>query len=160
MAADRAEQHGLAVPRLGAQAAEQLRAYIPGFAASTVENPFDGTAQVLNDPATVGPMVRALLGDPDIHSVVAIAPGSGESGRIRGQAMLEACADEPKPLAAVVLGGAVAAPMRDTLRAGGVPVFRVPQTAVDALRACAPSPAPARGALVRRPAPTPLSPRA
>jgi acyl-CoA synthetase (NDP forming) len=133
MAADRAEQRGLAVPPLGEQAAEQLRAYIPGFAATTVENPFDGTAQVLNDPTTVGPMTRALLDDPGMDSVVAIAPGTGEGGRIRAQAMLAAAAGSATPLVAVVLGGGVAAPMRETLRAGGIPAFRAPQTAVDAL---------------------------
>jgi ribosomal protein L18 len=48
-AADRAAELGLTVPSFGEASLRALSGFLPGFTAGTVENPFDATAQIIDD---------------------------------------------------------------------------------------------------------------
>jgi len=132
-AVDRAAELGLTVPAFGEASLQALRGFLPGFTAGTVENPFDATAQMIEDPTTAGKIVAVLLGDPAIDSVLMIDPGSGERGRLRAVGLLERVRETDKPVFHVVLSGSLARPGYATLRAGGLPVFGSPGKAVEAL---------------------------
>lgn len=132
LAADTAVELGLELASLDGAAA-RLRAYLPGFAADVVANPFDPTAMAIENPAAAGEVAAVLLDDPAVDAVVMIAPGSGEGGRRRGEAVAAAAQASAKPLHGVVLAGTIAEPMHDVLRAANVPVFRSPSRAVTAL---------------------------
>ncbi len=62
--ADRAEELGLAVPRLSAASQERIRACIPGF--GTTANPVDVTGQFVADPAVLSESVLHMLDDPAV----------------------------------------------------------------------------------------------
>ncbi len=64
MMADRAEEVGLTVPRLSAQAEAKLCEIVPGFGASA--NPVDVTGQFVAEPAVLRDSVLTLLADPVI----------------------------------------------------------------------------------------------
>lgn len=68
MAADRAEQHGVALPQPDAALRAHLAARIPEFGAA--RNPCDVTAQVLNDSASLNECGTALLACPDYAALV------------------------------------------------------------------------------------------
>jgi len=65
MMADRAEEVGLAVPRLGEATQQALAKVMPAFGASG--NPVDVTGQFVAEPGLLRESVLALLEDPDIH---------------------------------------------------------------------------------------------
>jgi len=133
-AADRAEELGLATPGFEPDLAERLRPFLPSFT-QAVENPFDATAQLIEHPGTVGSVAELMLGSESIDAVLAVDPGSGQPGRLRAEALAAAAAATAKPVYQVVLSGGQSAPMVNTLRAAGVPVFRSPSKAVEALAA-------------------------
>ncbi|MBN8926273.1 MAG: CoA-binding protein [Rhodospirillales bacterium 69-11] len=68
MAADRAEQHGVAMPQPSAPTRAVLESRIPEF--GSARNPCDVTAQVLSDPDSLGACAGALLEDPQYGVLV------------------------------------------------------------------------------------------
>ena len=68
MAADKADAHGLSLPQPGPAALEVLKARIPDFGSTA--NPFDATAQVINDPDCVPDCARAILADPAYGALI------------------------------------------------------------------------------------------
>lgn len=69
MAADRAEQHGVAMPQPSDPVRTILESRIPEF--GSARNPCDVTAQVLADPDSLAICAGALLGDPQYGVLVA-----------------------------------------------------------------------------------------
>lgn len=69
MAADRAEQHGVAMPQPSAPVRAILESRVPEF--GSARNPCDVTAQVLSDPESLGVCAGALLGDEQYGVLVA-----------------------------------------------------------------------------------------
>jgi acyl-CoA synthetase (NDP forming) len=134
-AADRATELGLTVPSFGEASLRALRDFLPRFTTGNVENPFDATAQIIEDPSAAGKIAAVLLRDPAVDSVLMIDPGSGEPGRLRGAGLLEKVRETEKPVLQVVLSGSIARPMYSMLRAAGLPVFSSPAKAVEALAA-------------------------
>lgn len=134
-AADRATELGLTVPSFGEESLQALRGFLPRFTAGNVENPFDATAQMIEDPSMAGEIAAVLLRDPAVDSVLMIDPGSSEQGRLRGAGLLEKVRETEKPVLQVVLSGSIARPMYSLLRAAGLPVFSSPAKAVEALAA-------------------------
>lgn len=68
MAADRAEQNGVALPQPAPEVRAILESRIPEFGSS--RNPCDVTAAVLGDPESLGVCANALLGDPQYGVLV------------------------------------------------------------------------------------------
>ena len=60
MAADRAEQHGVAMPQPMPDVKRSSESRIPEF--GSTRNPCDVTAQILADPESLGVCAGALLG--------------------------------------------------------------------------------------------------
>jgi len=131
-AADRAEELGLATPPFSPELAERLRPFLPGFTVA-VENPFDATAQLIENPGTVGSVASLMLADDGIDAVLAVDPGSGQPGRMRAEALAAVASGASKPVFQVILSGPQSQPAVDVLRTCGVPVFRSPTKAVEAL---------------------------
>jgi acetyl-CoA synthetase len=68
MAADRAEQHAVAMPQPMPDTRAILEARIPEFGSS--RNPCDVTAQILSDPESLAACANALLSDPQYGVLV------------------------------------------------------------------------------------------
>jgi acyl-CoA synthetase (NDP forming) len=126
VAADTAEQSGLAVPALGGGARDALRALLPSFAA--VGNPVDLTPQV--SPERIEGAVRVVFDQPEIAGVVAVDVGLDIPEL--AEAIVSASAATDKPAVAFV---ADAPGIAARLRAGGVAVLPSPERAVRAWRA-------------------------
>ncbi|MBI2821740.1 MAG: acetate--CoA ligase family protein [Acidobacteria bacterium] len=133
--ADRADELGLAVPAIGPQTAERLRQFLPKFAAAEVQNPFDVTAAISENPQSVGPMAEALLDDPAIGSLMVIFAGSGEAGKKRAEALLDHVQTSAKPVLGVTLAGSSASPLYDLMMSRNVPAFHSASRAVEAIAA-------------------------
>ncbi|HLY64192.1 MAG TPA: acetate--CoA ligase family protein, partial [Chloroflexota bacterium] len=133
-AADRAEELGMATPPFSAGLADQLRPFLPAFA-QAVENPFDATAQLIENPSTPGAVASLMLGSSGIDAVLAVDPGTGKAGQLRAEALAPVACTGDKPVFQVILSGSIAAGAAGTLRNAGVPVFRSPSKAVEALAA-------------------------
>jgi acyl-CoA synthetase (NDP forming) len=72
MAADFAEVHGVCLPQPGARARAVLEQRIPEF--GSARNPCDVTAQVVNDPDSLGACAEALMEDSSFGTVVLAQP--------------------------------------------------------------------------------------
>jgi len=75
MMADAADKAGLELPELGAAAQQVLRAHVPF---SGTRNPVDLTAQIINEPALLEPMMDAMLNDGRFGSAVLFLGASGQ----------------------------------------------------------------------------------
>ena len=132
-AADFATNLGLQVPDFSDELRTNLREFLPGFASVVPENPFDATAQIIEHPASAGQIVAALMDDAGLDAVIGTDPGTGVAGKLRAEGLIAAAEQRRKPYYQVVLSGSHSNPMRDTLRAAGIPVFSSPGKAVAAL---------------------------
>ncbi len=126
VAADAAEQAGLAVPPLSAETRAALRALLPPFAA--VGNPVDLTPQVA--PEQIGAAVRLVFDQPEIAGVVVIDVGLDIAEL--ADAIVEASGATGKPAVAFT---ADAPGIAERFRRGGIAVLSSPERAVRAWRA-------------------------
>jgi acyl-CoA synthetase (NDP forming) len=132
-AADRAEEVGMATPAFGPTSAERLRAFLPAFSSQAVENPFDATAQLIENSSTPAEVARIFLADPDIHSVIAVDPGNGPPGQLRAEGLVPVAQPSRKPVVQVALSGSQSAGMVKVMREANLPVFHSPGKAAEAL---------------------------
>jgi len=72
MAADKAEEHGVPLPQPSERVRTVLEAHIPDF--GSARNPCDVTAQVVNNPASLGACGEALMSDEAYGAVVVPQP--------------------------------------------------------------------------------------
>ncbi|WP_240787003.1 CoA-binding protein [Ramlibacter rhizophilus] len=130
MMADRAEELGLALPPLPADAAERLTHAIPF--ASTV-NPIDVTGQVFSQPEV---LVRALRDAATCGRYDRVAVFLAAAGQAPGVwPLLQDCIAQLRTdagAARLVLSGILSAGQREWLQAQGCPVFAEPTQAIEA----------------------------
>ena len=72
MAADKAEIHGVPLPQPEPEVTAILESHIPDF--GSARNPCDVTAQVVNNPQSLGACAEALMGDPHYGAVILPQP--------------------------------------------------------------------------------------
>src|ERR1051326_5436476 len=111
-----------------------MRAHLPGFADAVV-NPFDATAMLIEHPETAGGITSIMLRDPGIDAALCLDPGTGIPGKLRGESLAPVALAAEKPVYQVVLSGSLSSPLVNLLRSKGIPVFRSPSKAVEALAA-------------------------
>jgi len=133
--ADRAEDLGLTVPTLAEDTVKRLKEFVPPFATGEVSNPFDATAAISENPASVGPMSQAFLDDSAIDGLVVITAGSGEPGKARFTALLEHVSSTPKPIFGVTLAGSSADLPYQALRSANIPAYHSSGKAVESMAA-------------------------
>jgi acyl-CoA synthetase (NDP forming) len=138
MMADRAEQLGVRLPPMPADAARRLTDRVP-FATAT--NPIDVTGQALARPEVLTDTL-ADLARCGTFSHVAAFIGNGAAVPAVWQA-LQACLDRLQAdaeAAALVFSGIVRPEQREWLESRGCLVFQEPADAVDAVVGCWPAP--------------------
>ena len=128
LAADVAAWTGIALP---AFAESTRRALTARFARMRIANPLDlgidASAQVFADA------IGIIAGDPQIDVVlVMFTPNAGVDARAVTDAVIAAARGLGKPLYACWMGDASVRALWRRLDDAGVPVFRTPETAVDA----------------------------
>jgi acyl-CoA synthetase (NDP forming) len=102
-ATDAAELHGVAMPQPPEDMQQRLRPYVPEFGA--LRNPCDLTAMMVNDAATGGNAVEAML-TGDTYGAIVVPHGSLSQGNIvRAKGMSAAARRLGKPLCFTYSGG-------------------------------------------------------
>jgi acetyl coenzyme A synthetase (ADP forming)-like protein len=132
MATDACEKTGLSLASFEAGTIDALRALLP--AAAAFYNPVD----LLGDaaPELYGEAIRILAHDPDVHSlVVLLTPQASTRPEEAARAIIAASTEAGCTTVACFMGEEAVEPARRTLAAAGVPAFRYPENAVDALAA-------------------------
>ena len=96
MAADAAEIYGIPMPQPRPETLDVLKARIPEFGSTT--NPFDVTAQVMNDPECIPSCARALGVDDTFGAILIPAPYSSAAGVLRVPLWGEIARSSGKPI--------------------------------------------------------------
>jgi acetyl-CoA synthetase len=81
IAADKAEDAGVALPQPEGRTLEMLRRHVPEFGAA--RNPCDVTAQALNDESALRACADAMLSDPAYGTMVVVHPYADKFGAAR-----------------------------------------------------------------------------
>jgi acyl-CoA synthetase (NDP forming) len=133
-ALDFAETIGLEIPPPSPTTRVALQAALPAFASP--DNPVDVTAQVIKDLGIWTRAANALVADPSIGSLAMLAvPGAPKQAIDKGQAVLSAIVASGKPAVVAALGdeSPIPAEFYSMFRERGIPVFRSPERAMQAL---------------------------
>jgi acyl-CoA synthetase (NDP forming) len=133
-ALDFAETIGLDIPPPSPATRAALQAALPAFA--SLDNPVDVTAQVIKDISIWTRAANALLADPAIGSLAMLAvPGAPKQAMDKLNAVLPAIVASGKPAVVAALGdeSPIPAEFQAMFRERGVPVFRSPERALQAL---------------------------
>ncbi|MGZ5073975.1 MAG: bifunctional acetate--CoA ligase family protein/GNAT family N-acetyltransferase, partial [Usitatibacter sp.] len=129
MAADRASELGIALPELAPETLQRLQEALP--ASWSHGNPVDLIGDA--DAARYRTALATCLADPGVDGVVAIlTPQAMTDASDAAQAVIAAAKGSSKPIIACWMGEASVAEGRRLLRAAGLPVFRLPEMAVEA----------------------------
>jgi acetate---CoA ligase (ADP-forming) len=133
-ALDFAETIELDIPPPSPTTRAALQAALPAFASP--DNPVDVTAQVIKDLGIWTRAANALVADPAIGSLAMLAvTGAPKQAIDKGQAVLSAIVTSGKPAVVAALGDESPIPTEfySMFRERGVPVFRSPERALQAL---------------------------
>ena len=133
LAADAVEARGLLLARLGAATTAALTDIVPAYGATA--NPIDVTATVMTDPALFERVLRVVVDDPAVDSLIACfcVLTAADVGRVV-DALARAAGDSGKPVLAARTGADHLAPAASAaLRAAGIPTYPTPARAVRAL---------------------------
>lgn len=123
IAADMAEQAGVPMPQPGAAAQAVLNERVPDF--GSARNPCDVTAQVINDPESLGACSRALLHDPAFGALVVPEVNASEISVKRAALVTQLARESDKPICIVWLSGWLEGPGADVYeRDPNVAIFR------------------------------------
>jgi acetyltransferase len=129
MAADRAAELGLVLATLSQPTLEKLQAALPS--SWSRGNPVDLIGDA--DAERYRAALAACLADEGVDGVVAIlTPQAMTDAEQAALTVIEAASGSSKPVIACWMGEASVAGARRTLRAAGLPVFRLPEMAVEA----------------------------
>ncbi len=136
IAADRADELGVPLAKLGTETQATVAENMPSFVqGQAVSNPIDLTAQSMRRPYATADIAEALAGDPAVGGVIVAAPSGGGADGVRWSGRLvDLARRSPKPIIAVILTGPESDRLRGELRAGGLPVLSSPGKAVEALQ--------------------------
>jgi len=129
MAADRAADLGLPLATLSADTIARLQAALPAHWSHG--NPVDLIGDAT--PERYRAAIAACLEDPGVDGVVAIlVPQAVTSAEEAAQAVVAVAATTTKPVIACWMGEASVESARRAMRGAGLPVYRLPETAVEA----------------------------
>ncbi len=130
MATDRASDLGLPMAEIAPSTIESLNKVLPAHWSHG--NPVD----ILGDatPERYGEAVRLCLADPGVDMmVVLLTPQAMTDPTACAQAVIEQAKSSNKPVLACWMGETLVGEARELFDAAGVPQFRTPETAVEAL---------------------------
>ncbi len=132
--ADRADELGLELPPFSESAQHRIGTYLPSFSSGHVHNPLDLTAQSTGHGFRMTDILSIALAEPDLDAVIVGTPsGAGEYGLALADRLIGIAAVADKPVISFLMGGEEGAEQRRRQRDGGIPVFRSPGKAVEAL---------------------------
>jgi acetyltransferase len=135
MAADAIERQGLTLAHLTPETLERLAREVPK--AANINNPIDVLGDALADRYATA--LRCVLADPNVHAALAIlSPHAMTECDATAEAVVQAAREGPgKPVLACFLGASRVEQAVRILRAGGIPQYDSPESAVATLKVMA-----------------------
>lgn len=133
--ADRAAELGLDLPGLPDELETAISAHIPDYGSAS--NPVDVTAQVINEPERFSKVMEELLAYQEIDAIVIVVTMiTGASGERIAHDIVAQSRKSTKPIiVAWTAGDRLMGKSLGILREGGVPCFRSPIRAINAIGA-------------------------
>lgn len=131
--ADSCMQHGLNLPSFSPGTQVKLNQLVPNY--GVVQNPFDTTANIINDPKMFRQSMEVLLEDPAIDSIVLMLTTVGEPiASIIAQDIVELSKNKKKGLMVTwLISETLAANAFDLLRKNQIPIFSSPERTIEVL---------------------------
>lgn len=131
--ADSCINQGLHVPPFSPQTQQKLNEIIPNY--GVVQNPFDTTANIINDPKMFRQSMDILIEDPAIDSIVLMLTTVGEPiASIVAQDIISISKNSTKSLILTwLISETLASNAFQLLRENGIPIFSNPERAIDVL---------------------------
>ena len=131
MTTDAIELSGLEMAEILPQTAQKLRDILPK--AASVKNPVD----VLGDagPEPYAKALQYLSADPNVDAIIVLLTPQAVTDSLRTSQLLCQSMTKDKPVMACFMGGVDVNPARDYMLAHGLPDYRSPEKAVNALKA-------------------------
>ena len=134
MAADAAELEGLQLARFDEDTRAKLSKGLP--AAANIDNPIDLLGDALADRFEFA--LAAAMADPNVHSaMVLLTPHAMTQCAETAHAAVRVCRATGKPVLACFLGASLVRDAIGILRAGGIPCYDAPDSAMATLKAMA-----------------------
>lgn len=131
---DRLVESGMSVPEPSSATASKLSRVVPSF--TSVNNPFDLTAQLINDPQLFQKALVGFANDENFDAIiVATSMVAGELSEKRAAFIIEGMASIEKPLFSWWAAGSLSAPGMEKLEESRVPYFTSAAQCVNALKA-------------------------
>jgi acetyl coenzyme A synthetase (ADP forming)-like protein len=132
MAADAIEREGLGFAKLSQQTMDKLAGYLP--AASNIHNPVDILGDALADRYEFA--LDTVLDDPGVDiALIVLTPQAMTECRATAEAMVRVVKKKPqKTVLACFIGAEKIAEALAVLRAGGIPQYLAPESAVEVIR--------------------------
>ncbi|MCM3567496.1 acetate--CoA ligase family protein [Neobacillus mesonae] len=131
--ADSCIQHGLNVPAFSSETQVKLNQIIPDY--GVVQNPFDTTANIINNPKMFRQSMEVLMEDPAIDSIVLMLTTVGEPiASIVAQDIIEISKSSSKSLIVTwLISETLASNAFHLLRKNQIPIFSSPERAINVL---------------------------
>ncbi|WP_203555580.1 CoA-binding protein [Bacillus sp. B15-48] len=128
--ADSCIQHGLSVPAFSPQTQQKLNEVIPNF--GVVQNPFDTTAEIINNPKMFRQSMEVLLEDRSIDSIVLMLTTVGEPiASIVAQDIIELTKKSEKSIMITwLISEQLATNAFKLLKDNNIPIFSTPEKAI------------------------------
>jgi len=134
--ADRLVENGMSVPDPLSETSSALSEVVPSFTA--VNNPFDLTAQLINDPQLFHKCLEVFADDNNFDAIIAaVSMVAGELSVKRASYIIEGMQSIDKPLFTWWAAGSLSAPGMDLMERSQVPYFSSAAQCVNALKALA-----------------------
>lgn len=130
---DKIIEMGMAVPDPSRETIQSLSKVVPSFV--SVKNPFDLTAQLINDPLLFRKSIEVFAKDENFDAViVATSMVASELSEKRASFIIEAAGSVKKPIFSWWAAGSLSAPGMDMLEESQVPFFTSATQCVNAVR--------------------------
>jgi len=130
---DKIIEGDMVVPDPSEETTQSLRKVVPSFA--PVKNPFDLTAQLINDPLLFRKSIEVFAKDENFDAViVATSMVAGELSEKRASFIIKAAESIKKPIFTWWAAGSLSAPGMGMLEESQVPFFTTADQCVNAIR--------------------------
>ncbi len=131
MATDAIELSGLIMAELQPETAAKLKEFLPN--AASVKNPVDVLGDA--DPTRYAKALKVVSKDPNVDAIIILLTPQAVTKSLETAEVLCKAMDKSKPVLACFMGGVDVNPARDLMLANGLPDYRSPEKAVNALKA-------------------------
>lgn len=124
---------GFQLPAFSSETEVEMQKLIPEF--GVVQNPFDTTAHIVNQPENFRKVIELLMDDPNIDSIIIMLTSVGEpiASMVAEDIVQLAETNKKSILVSWLLAEALAKNGFTILRKNGIPVFSSPEKAVTTL---------------------------